>query len=1617
MEDRKNKGILRRGFTFLVALAMMLTVLPMLPVTANAAEDPNVHVLEASALTPFDGKTEGQIKKDGDSEVVADYFTILWRSSSKVETSEKSWEDGYTSTNRINIAAVKRSSDEIIGGAIKFKTNGPATLKVWWMSNQKDMFVENSAGTKIATTKEDDKTKQYIFECELPSADTYYLANDGGTNYIYKVEITETPAEVKHVFESKGFIKEFAAESKSDGEEEKYDDYFTLIWSKNSKGDQSGKTWDDGYKTESSDYRVNFGGKVETSKNALRFKTSGPATVTIWWAQGGNDNREMAILDSEGKAAAVTTGGTYTKNNPYKSELKLTEAGTYYLGGYTGNNYIFKVEVTEGGGAKPPRGEWSAVAEPVIKEVKLNEDKSKIDVTVTAIVGNDGGDKVTIIMSDAEGKELETQNSSAEAAEHTKTFTPGASGTYTFTAKLVREGETDKTTAQGTEFKFSLPLTAPNIKGVYNNGDGSVTVEWDAVKEATGYRVTAGESSQDVTELSAKIADLKAGDKVTVKVAALRGEEVGPESTAERTVADRADLHWSFVAFGPSVSKSKNTYSGDANDGEVTVVAKDNGGKLQNTVDGLGFYYTKVPTDKNFTLTATAKVNNWTYSNGQEGFGIMASDSIGEAFDSGNFYNNSYMAIVSKVEYYWDTENDRFSENTGTKASMYLGIGAREIVGITSSSSNVGLKYSMYPLEHSAIALGGGSYNIVDNVTNPDSLAKKATTVDSPISEFKFTIQKNNTGYFVSYTDASGHTETKKYYDTTALDHLDEEYVYVGFFAARLADITFTDISLTTVDPADDDPAEERPIEYLDPSYSVVSSVNSAKADYKLGFYGNADGVITVTGADGTVIADKTAVKANVKTYVDVTLTSGANTFTVVMDPDESYRPNGEYSAMRDYDNRTITFTVTYEADTRETVYVGPNASASGAGTRENPTTIYEAVKKATPGQIIVLLPGYYSLSSTVLIQRGIDGTADKPITLTADPESDVRPVLDFNRACEGLVLAGSHWKLYGFDVTNSQNSKDGIRVSGSDNVLERLLTYKNGNTGIQISRYAGSDLHEEWPANNLIKNCSSYLNADSGYEDADGFAAKLTIGEGNVFDGCISAYNADDGWDLFAKLDTGKIGAVTIRNCIAFKNGYVLDDEGNEINAGNGNGFKMGGSNMFGGHKLINSISFGNKAKGFDSNSCPDIKVTNSTAFDNENYNVAMYTNDDVVTKFGAQGIISYKKSNSVGENLKPRTQTEDSLRGTTNYYFDGSRSVNSEGREVTDEWFVSLDMDKAIEETIRRNEDGTINMGGFLELTDSAAADAGARLPGDQTEGVRGESQSAEKPAPAPSVPTTPAVSDSNKYTVPDTDATYTLPVEVEAGDGRELDITVSNGGETTVEVPVKDAGYGTVAVIVHEDGTEEIIPDCCLTEDGVAFQVDGSATVRIEDRSIDFTDMANASDWSRDAVDYVSARGLLTGTGTDTFSPGKSITRGMAATVLFRLANTPEAGDGTFTDVSEGRYFTEAVAWAAENEVVTGYGDGTFKPSENITREQLATIIYRFAKLRGLDMTVSETLEDYGDAASVSRYAREAMAWCVENGIIDGVSDDTLSPRTGATRAQAAAMIMRLCQLMGK
>ena len=220
-------------------------------------------------------------------------------------------------------------------------------------------------------------------------------------------------------------------------------------------------------------------------------------------------------------------------------------------------------------------------------------------------------------------------------------------------------------------------------------------------------------------------------------------------------------------------------------------------------------------------------------------------------------------------------------------------------------------------------------------------------------------------------------------------------------------------------------------------------------------------------------------------------------------------------------------------------------------------------------------------------------------------------------------------------------------------------------------------------------------------------------------------------------------------------------------------------------------------------------------------------------------------------------------------------------------------------------------------------------------------------------------------------------------------------NNANKTTVEIPVENVTSGTVAVIVHEDGTEELVKDSKPTEHGVQLELSGSTTVKIIDNSKTFDDTKDH--WSRDEVNFVAARELFNGVGGNQFGVSQPMTRGMVNTVLARLADvdtTPGQGQA---------WYEVGTDWAKKN----GISDGT-DPTAPVTREQLATLLYRYAG----SPSVSGTLHA-ADAASVSDYAEDALLWANQNGIVNGVGSNTIAPKDNAQRAQVAAMLARYLQ----
>lgn len=176
--------------------------------------------------------------------------------------------------------------------------------------------------------------------------------------------------------------------------------------------------------------------------------------------------------------------------------------------------------------------------------------------------------------------------------------------------------------------------------------------------------------------------------------------------------------------------------------------------------------------------------------------------------------------------------------------------------------------------------------------------------------------------------------------------------------------------------------------------------------------------------------------------------------------------------------------------------------------------------------------------------------------------------------------------------------------------------------------------------------------------------------------------------------------------------------------------------------------------------------------------------------------------------------------------------------------------------------------------------------------------------------------------------------------------------------------------------------------------------------------FTDLIQSSDWFYDGVYYAVERGLFNGVSSTEFSPNTPMDRSMLATVLHRLAGSPQTSyGGEFIDVSDGQWFAQGVGWAVQTGVVKGLGEGRFGPTQDVTREQIATMLYRYAMdYLGMDVSQAGDLSVYSDYTQVSSWATEGMVWAVGAGIINGTDDGRLIPGSSATRAQVAIMLQR-------
>ena len=273
-----------------------------------------------------------------------------------------------------------------------------------------------------------------------------------------------------------------------------------------------------------------------------------------------------------------------------------------------------------------------------------------------------------------------------------------------------------------------------------------------------------------------------------------------------------------------------------------------------------------------------------------------------------------------------------------------------------------------------------------------------------------------------------------------------------------------------------------------------------------------------------------------------------------------------------------------------------------------------------------------------------------------------------------------------------------------------------------------------------------------------------------------------------------------------------------------------------------------------------------------------------------------------------------------------------------------------------------------------------------------------------------------------VPPANPNYRIDVTTTEGGTVDKDPSAAKAGETVTLTPAPEEGYEVGEIIV----TDRFGDAVAVTEnpDGTYTFTMPSGQVRVEVTFVEatpeplpFTDVKE-DDWFHDAVRYVYENGLMDGVGDGQFAPNATTNRAMVVTILYRLAGEPDvSGDVGFTDVAAGQWYTDAIAWAAQKGIVNGISDMEFSPSGDLTREQLATILYRYAESMGYDVSAAADLSGFPDARDIQSYATEALSWAVAEGLLQGFEDDSLQPQSTATRAQIATILMRFCETVAE
>ncbi|MZI91952.1 exopolygalacturonate lyase [Vibrio sp. CAIM 722] len=698
----------------------------------------------------------------------------------------------------------------------------------------------------------------------------------------------------------------------------------------------------------------------------------------------------------------------------------------------------------------------------------------------------------------------------------------------------------------------------------------------------------------------------------------------GCASQSADMMSDSQNLTWQAITFGQSTDLNfgSTILPNKVGTNQVTVdgklvqpgpVAKkftveSRGGKLANSHEGGTFYYTKLPTNVNFILSADVQLDQLgpetgSTPNRQEGAGIMVRDIIGKARMNPQPEGQEEFPAASNM-----VMNIFRAHKKGVKGLVNVDANFRE--GIYKPWGTAGNRMSR------------------------DEYVKGITY--GPDKTYHMTLTRNDKGYVVSYSNGTM-TKTVPLAGAHAniVEMQDPDHQYVGFFASRNAKMTVSNVQLT-LSPAHTENAPRYHAKLVAPVLQQASPDMTPVDDYTVQARANYTGKFGVQQNGKWLVKDQLVSAGEMFDY-NTSLTAAKAKFDVSFTPIEG----------PDLKTMSYHYTVTKKP------LSGPHTLVVNPKGTHGHLTLQQAVNILPPGGTILLEDGDYP---ALTIPVSASGTPEHVKTLKAKG-NHVRFV--------GTYLHdANYWKVSHIEVAGARTI-----VSGSHNEFEYMRTHNAPDSGFQIS--SPSDVGRAlWASYNTVTDSESYNNMDKSQINADGFAVKMRVGDGNTLIRCVSHHNIDDGFDLFNKVEDGPDGAVTILDSVAYMNGETTTVKAK--GGTRGNGFKLGGEGLPVAHIVKNSLAFHNNMDGFTDNFNPgSLVVENNVSIDNKRFNYLFRKSP--YTSSVKQGTFEHDQS----YRFYVPSKYSDVVNGehfVDNRFVKGGVTLDAQGHPVTGAWVQRL-------------------------------------------------------------------------------------------------------------------------------------------------------------------------------------------------------------------------------------------------------------------------------------------------------------------------------------------------------